>query len=524
MSNSVSRRAFLNLIARGGSTAAAVAVGNALGILPGVAGAAAPPSLQPVSGQGKRVVILGAGLSGLTAAYQLTRAGYDCQVLEASHRPGGRVFTVRSGDLIDELGNPQICRFDDEPHMYFNAGAARIPSTHENVLHYCRQLGVELEIFINENKRAWVQDDNLLDGQPVRNGELSTHLRGFMAHMMHRGFTEAELDEPFTDEEAEKLLSLFRSFGDLNNEGEYTGSTRAGYATGGFLEHGTQKEIIELRDILEANPYMLRTLVTANEGETGPVLMQPVGGMDKIVYGFTRQLEDRITYEAPVKSIMLRDDGVEVMYEQDGEQRSMEADYCFNCIPSHLLTGIEHNFPTHYVNALKYIRRGEAFKAAFQANGRFWEDQGIYGGGISWTNQPIRQIWYPPHGLHKQKGVILAAYDYGGGMHFTRMSQQERIEALKSQGEKVHPDYRQYVEHGITIAWHRMNHMLGCAASWPSFEGEGADHYETLSQPVGRHFLIGDQVTQHSAWMESAIQSAHRALSQMDEMERSQGD
>src|SRR5690606_18994834 len=121
----------------------------------------------------------------------------DCTVLEASHRPGGRIFTVRAGTLIDEIGNPQRCQFDDEPHMYFNAGAARIPSTHATTLHYCRELGVELGIFINENKTAYVQDDNVYGGKPLRNGQLSTNVRGFLAELMAKGFEAAQLDQPF---------------------------------------------------------------------------------------------------------------------------------------------------------------------------------------------------------------------------------------------------------------------------------------------------------------------------------------
>ena len=49
----------------------------------------------------------------------------------------------------------------------------------------------------------------------------------------------------------------------------------------------------------------------------------------------------------------------------DGSRELLQADYCFNCIPSHLMTGITNNFPAEYVSALKYIRRGEAYKAAF---------------------------------------------------------------------------------------------------------------------------------------------------------------
>ena len=185
------------------------------------------------------------------------------------------------------------------------------------------------------------------------------------------------------------------------------------------------------------------------------------------------------------------------------------------------MTGIPNNFPSEYVQAMQYVKRGEAYKSAFQAKRRFWEDDDIYG-GITWTNQPIRQIWYPPHGVHKAKGVILSAYDFGGGMHFTRLSQEERLETAIKQGEKVHPDYRQLTEKGITIAWHRMNHMLGCAARWSSSFGgmteEEERMYHTLQAPAGgRHYTIGDQISMHTAWQESAILSAFWAINDMVE-------
>ena len=43
----------------------------------------------------KRVIVLGAGLAGLSAAYEIDKAGHDVTVLEARSRPGGRVFTIR---------------------------------------------------------------------------------------------------------------------------------------------------------------------------------------------------------------------------------------------------------------------------------------------------------------------------------------------------------------------------------------------------------------------------------------------
>lgn len=524
MSKPVSRREFLNLLGATGGTAAALRAGTALGLLPGST-VAANLDLLNLGSNRRRVAILGGGISGLTAAYELGKQGYDCTILEASHRCGGRVFTVRHGDLIDEIGNRQYCEFDDEPHMYFNAGAARIPSTHRNLLHYIKELGVELEVFINESKTCYVQDDDMLGGKPIRNIEYTTHLKGFMGELLAKAFTEDELNQPFTEGEAETLLSIIDSFGDLNESHLYKGSLRAGYADGGFLKHGVQKDIIAFRDLLHTR--LGRQLINANEGDTGPILMQPVGGMDSTIKAFLSHVGDRVRYHAMVASINVKDDGVQIAYDQDGVRRTLDVDYCFNCIPSHLVTGIENNFPGEYTKALKYIRRGEAYKAAFQAKRRFWEDEDIYG-GITWMNNPSRQIWYPTNGIHKPKGVVLGAYDYGGGMYHTLMHQKDRIEAHLADGEKVHPDYRNLVEKPITIAWHRMNHMLGCSARWSRNFGDGWTHeeeemYHTLQKPLnGRHWMIGDQVSMHSAWQESAVMSAQWALADLDERVRAE--
>ncbi len=523
MSKQVTRREFLNLLSAAGGTAAALKAGSALGLLPDTAQAASL-DLLAANTASRKIAILGAGISGLTVAYELAKVGYDCTMLEASHRPGGRVFTVRHGDLIDEIGNRQYCEFDDEPHMYFNAGAARIPSTHRNLLAYCKELTIDLEIFINENKTSYVQDDALLGGKPIRNIDYTTHTRGFLAELLAKSLDKAEMDQPFSEREAEVLMGIIRSLGDLREDHLYQGSFRAGYASGGFLEHGVQKDIIAFRDLLKTR--MGRQLLNANEGDTGPILLQAAGGMDRIIQGFTRHVGDKIRYRAMVNAVQVKHDGVEISYDQDGSRHLLQADYCFNCIPSHLMTGITNNFPSRYIKALKYIRRGTAYKAAFQAKERFWEKEDIYG-GISWMNNPSNQIWYPTAGIHREKGVLLGAYDYGNGELHTAMTQQQRIEAHLADGEKIHPDYRKQVEKPITIAWHRMNHMLGCSARWQRDRGgwtpKEEELYHSLRQPVnGRHYMIGDQISMHSAWQESAVMSAQWAMIDMDKRLRAQ--
>lgn len=523
MNKLVTRREFLNLLGSTGGASAALKAGAALGLLP-AASIAKPLDLLALGSNNKKVAILGGGLSGLTVAYELSKRGYDCTILEASHRCGGRIFTVRHGDLIDEIGNRQYCEFDEEPHLYFNGGAARIPGFHHNLLSYCKELGVELEVFVGENNNAYFQDDALLDGKPIRVNDYKTNIRGFLGEMLAKSMSEQEMDQPFTEQEAENLLGIIRSFGDLKEGDLYRGSSRTGYKTGGYIADGVQKDIIAFRDLLQTQ--LGNQVFTAYEGDHGPSLLQAKGGMDNITAGFLRKIGEQVKYHAMVSAIDVSNDGVEIAYDQDGTRHALKVDYCFSCIPTHLITGLEHNFPADYVKALKYVRRGDAYKAAFQAKERFWEKDGIYG-GITKTNSRSTGIWYPSHGMHQNKGILLGAYNFRGGLYHTNMSQQERIEAHIKDGEKVHPNYRNLVEKPVTIAWHRINHMLGCAASWNRSFGTWTQEeklmFDTLQAPVhGRHYIIGDQITVNVAWMESAIRSAHWALEDLDQRVRTE--
>ncbi len=82
--------------------------------------------------QGHRIIIVGAGLAGLAAAHELTRAGHQVTVLEARTRPGGRVYTLREP-------------FSDG--LYADAGAARIQDTHQYTLRYVKQFNLTLDPF-----------------------------------------------------------------------------------------------------------------------------------------------------------------------------------------------------------------------------------------------------------------------------------------------------------------------------------------------------------------------------------------
>jgi monoamine oxidase len=249
------------------------------------------------------------------------------------------------------------------------------------------------------------------------------------------------------------------------------------------------------------------------------MMMEPVGGMDQVVAGFVRKVEPCLHLHAMVESVLLKDGGVRVVYHSAGERTVIEADYCLNCIPVHLMSGIDNNFPSDYAAGLAEIPRGKLMKIGFQMKERFWEKEDIYG-GISWTSQDILQLWYPPHGIHRQKGVMLGAYTFSSetGEKFARLSNEQRLELATIQGEKLHPGYRSYIEHGVSVSWVRMNNMLGCAAVWT--DETRARWFDLLRAPVGNHYIIGDQMSYLPGWQEGAMYSAWHAMADIDRRER----
>src|SRR5437870_13026926 len=122
-----SRRRFLHLVGKAGGAGAAYRTMAAMGLLAVPDAYAGPPELPSGSGAGVKVVIIGAGIAGMVAAYELGKAGYACRVLEARSRPGGRNWSLRGGDAVEETGGRQEVAWDAGEHMYFNPGPARIP-------------------------------------------------------------------------------------------------------------------------------------------------------------------------------------------------------------------------------------------------------------------------------------------------------------------------------------------------------------------------------------------------------------
>ena len=180
------RRMFLEGLARTGGASLLFAGMGALGF--GIESAVAAPPVLSGGGAGKSVVVLGSGMGGLTAALELSRAGYTVTLLEARDRVGGRSYTARAGTRLTELGGEeQVCTF--AAGQYINPGPWRIPYHHRGYLHYARTLGVPMELFNNDNDHSYIYFDKgasgpLAGNRPIRKQEIAADTRGYAAEIL----------------------------------------------------------------------------------------------------------------------------------------------------------------------------------------------------------------------------------------------------------------------------------------------------------------------------------------------------
>ncbi len=442
-----------------------------------------------------RVLVLGAGLTGLTVAYELGKAGYDCRVLEGRPRPGGRVLTVRRGTVSDEDGPAQAATFDDG--LYFNAGPMRISHHHHTTLAYCRELQVPVEVFVPDCESAYLaQTRGPLAGRRIRLREARADFDGHLAELLSKSLSQSQLDQPLTAEDRDRVLGYLRRLGALDQQGRYRGSSRRGPDA-----QGQPSAPLALRELFGGIPdFYVQT-----DWWSQPTMMQVAGGMDRLPAALATRLGNRIVYRAAVREIRQSERGVWAIYaDADGRPRRVDADYCVCTIPLPVLRDLQKDLSPPVQAAIAAAEYDGAGKIGLQFRRRFWEqDDDIYG-GRSWTDQEVGQIIYPSHGFTASKGVLIGYYlDFKRTMRARPPAEVQRL-ALEH-GARVHPQYATEFETAFSVTWARVPWSRG---SWRSESDAAHEALRVLREPDGRVHFAGDYMTDMSSWMQGAFDSA----------------
>jgi monoamine oxidase len=492
---------------------------GALGLAPTAAQAADTPAFVPLrSGElghrKKKVVILGAGIAGLTSAYELGKAGYECVILEANERPGGRNWTVRGGTSITDLdGHRQTAAFSSG--QYMNAGPARLPQW-MITLDYCRELGVLIEPFTNQNADAYIYNEKTV-GKPIRYRTAKADVYGYVSELLAKATDQGSLDAELTTADKEKLLTFLQSFGALGTKATgyaYTGTEHRGFSVlpGAGTEAGTQ---------LGAVPSLSQVLASGVGSyfpfefafDQAMMMYQPVGGMDRIPYALAKAVgAHKIRYGCQVAGITNRTNGVDITYRDiGGRTRTESGDFCIAALPPHILARLPHNLGSQVTHALGTAVPSPVGKIGLEYRRRWWEEDHRIYGGITETDMDLSHVWYPSYNFHGKRGVVIGYYNTGANATaYGNLTPAAREARAIAQGAKIHgPAYRQELASSFSVAWHRTPFLEAGWVSWPNQQGP---EYALLNQPAGNVYFAGDWLSYWIAWQHGAFVSARKIV------------
>jgi len=532
----ITRRDFLTRVGQAGGYSAAFLTMQGLGLID--ASAAAIKSVEAATGSGKgtKVVILGGGIAGLVAAYELRSLGYECTLLEARERPGGRNWTVRGGDKVTFLdGTAQSCTW--EQGHYQNFGPARLPSIHKTILGYCRKLGVELQVEVNMSRSAYLQNDNANGGNPAVMRQVVNDTRGHVSELLAKSIHQGALDQDLSQVDRDRMLAFLRTYGSLDEAGKYNGCDRAGYAktAGAGDDTGVLSQPIDMHTLLDESFW--QGMLFDESFDMQATMFQPVGGMDRIPYAFAKSLGDIVKYQAPVTEIRRTSKGVAVTYKQKGIAKTVQADYCICTMPLTLLRATPNDFSASYKKVIDECTYSSAYKIAWESR-RFWEqDYNIYG-GLEFVTVGCSPIWFPSAGMFSERGVLVSGYTDESNSPFGKLTMEEKFAESRKSIERLHPGHGKELEKPMYVSWGKIDYNQG---SWIRSYGPGQQRspgvrltpqtgqaqspgsartltnpgYETLIEPDGPIIFAGDHVSHIVAWQEGAALSALRAVQQI---------
>jgi monoamine oxidase len=507
----ITRRTILQQLGLVGGLGATLGAMQALGLV-GTARAQDMSGLTPTLGNGTHVVVLGAGIAGLTAAYELEQAGFLVTLLEARNRVGGRAWTVRDGDKIEMNGEEtQTARFSDG--VYFNAGPARIPSFHQGLIGYAKKFGVPLEVEVNSSRSAYVMG---ADGNKLRMRTAINDTRGHIAELLAKAINQGSLDSALTLADKEKLLPFLKAYGDLGTDYAFSGTERSGFGTapGAGVTFASPGSALPLDQLL-ANQQLPMTLFEDNLYMQA-TMFEPVGGMDRIHAGFDRHLRHPAIRGAEVTRIRHTGGGVEVLYRDtaSGVVETVKADYLICTIPFPVLAKVDTDFSPALKKTIASVVYDHSNKVAFESP-RFWEREQIYG-GISFVGGPTALVWYPSAGLHSERGMILGCYCSGPiAAEFEKRPIADQIAFSRGVIDRLHPGHGADLTNALAVNWHKIPYSLGPWPDWNagSANGRQEGHIDTpafraLQQPEGRVYFATAALSQTPGWQEGGIQSA----------------
>jgi monoamine oxidase len=449
----------------------------------------------------KKVIVAGAGITGLCCAYELMQKGNDVVVLEASGRHGGHVFTGRDGlsaGLYADYGADHITKPGYERFFEY-VNKFNLP-----VIPYANAEGSDAAAGGHTLKmidgkfysEEMLRDKNVLSKFGFNEREIK-HLATRPIYALSWMYLDPYIakykdpEQPFGagNDDLDKIpvKELYKKQGASNAALRFLGGNDESGLFATWRMFTTQHRGIPM-----------------SQGDT----FHLKGGNQEMPNAFAKRLKDRVKLSHPITAIERNDNGVTVTYKSFGfdEEKRMTADYLVNCIP----LPVFRNIPVipALSNEKQYVVDHLAYSShpfyVFEASSKFWLEDGFKSINMEFEHPDISSIWMETNDADT-KHVILKAYAPGG------VSAQRGLAAFR----EVYPGKKDTIVQALTIDWTKDKFSPTCEMeAFPI--GEMHKFWPEILKPDGRIYFAGTYADSLSRGMESCIRSAQRVAGEID--------
>ena len=442
---------------------------------------------------GKKVVVVGAGLAGLAAAWQLRKDGHDVTILEARNRPGGRVSTI------------------SEPFaegLYAEEGAAAYSESYTEAVKLIKEFQLETIPY------TWPEEEIIYH----LNGERITAKAGEQVDWPYELDPEEQGKDPMALVQKYIIDTLPKEAGDpdlwdkspvvnfdklsladyLKKQGASDGAVKLLQNTQWFaaIPHKTSGLSMAMSDFglfMSGMPFILK------------------GGNDLLPKEMAARMSDNIQYGVEVKSIRDSGNGIEVVGGKNGEETTFTGDEVVVSLPLKVLKNVTFDPPLSAAKteAIDGMPKIDLTRVYLEVEKPFWRNEGL--SGMAFTDLPVMQV-NAYHNMQNMEGgpAILESYVAGDrAKNLKGLTEKEAIERQLKEMQEVHPGVKDHFTGGYFKAWGEDPYALG-GPSWPA-PGDVTAHLKDLKAAQGNIHFAGEHTSVLRSTMEGAIRSGFRA-------------
>lgn len=441
----------------------------------------------------RRIVIVGAGMAGLTAGLLLKEAGHEVTILEGQDRIGGRILTYRgfAGNMYGEFG---AMRFPKQHPLVqwliqdkFGLATKPFPMYDEDTFIYLQGKGVR--------RQSFDASQFTFDLGP---GEADKTPHDLLRHTV-RPLVDIMENEDKTEAWRRILI-------------DYDKYTLLGYLKERGLSDGALSMLGPLFNLEGRYHFSLVEWFSHYYEDVFGDLVYIVDGADSLPRAFEPHLLDDIRLGAQVYAVDQTDTGVEVHYRTGRTPQRIIAEECIVTAP---FAGLRHmeiqGLDPDKWTAIRNTYYGRAHKLFMQFHERWWESGYDITHGLTVTDLAIRNIVYPPAGQDPshRKGVLIASYCWEqDSMPYTPLAAEESIAQALEDLSKIHPEARDTFEFGVYKDWALDWFACGIGPLFRAFE-MNESFYDDVIRPVNRVWFANDACDRrHRRWAEGAVKAA----------------